>query len=155
ILIAPHRSEIGWFLLSAVAGGAVSLLRRQRRQRDRAPVRAPCPPISCRTNIYGIRCEAVRLVYNFVRRLGVNGGPAEPSEWHRQAGCESEALDLIGEWLQTQGAPVSAQTRRLAALMDHPSWAAAIVSRWESSTGIDPSARFRSPLLNVLAREGQ
>jgi len=33
IVVVPHRSGIGWTLLSAVGGGAVSFLLRQRRKR--------------------------------------------------------------------------------------------------------------------------
>jgi hypothetical protein len=43
--------------------------------------------------------EAVRLVYNLASGMELTVGEGVPSELQRQAQYESEALDLVCEWL--------------------------------------------------------
>ncbi|HVY18264.1 MAG TPA: hypothetical protein VHB27_23800 [Rhodopila sp.] len=46
--------------------------------------------------------EAVRLVYNIASGMELSVDEDVPDELHRQAANESEALDLICEWLAAQ-----------------------------------------------------
>jgi hypothetical protein len=46
--------------------------------------------------------EAVRLIYNMASGMELFVDENPPNELHRQARCESDALDLICEWLAAQ-----------------------------------------------------
>jgi len=47
--------------------------------------------------------EAVRLVYNLANGMELTCSEATSPELKRQAESQSEALDLICEWLHAQG----------------------------------------------------
>jgi hypothetical protein len=46
--------------------------------------------------------EAVRLVYNLASGMELLVDAEAPQQLRRQAACDSEALDLICEWLHAQ-----------------------------------------------------
>jgi hypothetical protein len=48
--------------------------------------------------------EAVRLVYNLASGMELMVDEGAPQELQRQTRCDSEALDLICEWLHAQAA---------------------------------------------------
>lgn len=49
--------------------------------------------------------EAVRLIYNLASGMELVADEDSPSVLGHQARCDSEALDLICEWLHTHTSP--------------------------------------------------
>jgi hypothetical protein len=66
------------------------------------PARAPHSPLAAGAAFMEF-VDAVRLVYNLASGMELTVDEGAPRDLQRQAQCESEALDLICEWLSRQG----------------------------------------------------